>query len=302
MGAGLGYSVMMLALLLPKSDAKALSGKYRLGDVVNGFQAKFGVGWETVRDHYQSVHPGSIAAEYLTVAVTNPKNERVDDFVLLSHIVKQRFDEWPPANAGEDGIGLVGSLPGDDTLVAHLRLGDVTEGLGMKVGYELTAQEIFHDGVWIGAVKTQYVQPRSYYEQVIADLPSSVRNVVLIGSFKHGAKNGSDHHASIGYRELLTQLFECKGFEVVHRFERNPDADMTFAAHAKYFAVGGGGYSTLMGECAHRLGGIVFTCGHFGKKCNYKVRAPFHLPKNRKRRTNSTSNLISISTRLPSCP
>lgn len=301
MALGCLFCAVVCVVLLPLTtggQSKPFGDAYRLGDAVNGFQAKFrSNGWKAVRDHYKTVHPGSIAAEYLNVAAKKPKHYRANDLNLLAHIVEQRFHEWPQVEKGEDGVGLMGSLPGDATLVAHVRLGDVSEGLGREPGQAYTAAEMFQDGVWIGPVKTMYVQPRSYYERVIADLPSTVNQVVLIASFKHNAKNGSDHHASIGYRNLLAQLFECKGFTVVHRFERDPDADFIFASHAKYFAVSGGGYSTLMGDCAYRLGGTVFTCGDSSAVCKYKVR--HH--KRRSRRIVASTNPKPSITR-PSCP
>ena len=230
----------MLALVLLAAVQRM---GYRLGDAVNGYEARWSgrgaKGFRKLGLKYEKAYPGSIAAEYLLTA------GRKDDFDVLADIVRRR---------GELRKAGFHRLPQPDDIVVHLRLGDVLDmGHKRDDGRPDTARN-FNEGVTLTLENVQYVKPRSYYEAVIRATKSGTRHVTLVGSAKHG---GADHYASVQYREDVVRLFEAHNFSVSGRWEKRPDADFVWMAHATTFVLGGGGYSKLVGQVVKRLGGEV---------------------------------------------
>ena len=45
------------------------------------------------------------------------------------------------------------------------------------------------------------------------------------------------------------------GYNVTHRWNHTPDEDLVYMSHARTFVYSGGGFSRIVGECVHRLGG-----------------------------------------------
>jgi hypothetical protein len=214
------WIVLQLAVV---NHGRRLDGKwggYRLGDVVKGYCAAHRKGgWNAVDAHYHTQWPSSIAAEYLH------RTHKRHQYDTLCDIVHER----QPTDA---------SLPPNEA-VLHIRVGDVLH-------HAQSYWEHGSGGSW------KYVKNRHYYERALAALPPNVRNITIVGWDHHGG----NHMESERYRTLLQEFLETNGYHVKHRREHLPDDDFVFMAHAPFFIYGGGGFSRLVGECVHKLGGI----------------------------------------------
>lgn len=209
---------------------------YRIKAIVNGQLADFESRDVALRT-YELDFPGSIATEYLHRTIVP------DDFDTLARIVRDRSNV---------------ALPRSDTIVVHLRLGDVVLA---------PASELWETVELIGPVDgtKYYVKPRSYYERILPLLPSNVSTVVLVGFALHDLKGTifsgkRDPHEtrSAEYRQLVQAWFESKGFIVKNREDQTPDDDLVFMSNAEFYVYSGGGFSRIVGECVKRLGGKVF--------------------------------------------
>jgi hypothetical protein len=244
-----------------KSTTHTLSGAqkvdwrdYRLGDLVKGYFVRGSIGSgaqcrEKIEKHYYSFFPNSIGSDYLRRTVF------FNDFNQLSKIVVERSN-------------VTHEVPLNNSLVIHLRLGDVAEK--------------YEDSYWeaVSLPGKTYMKNRAYFESVILELPRDIRNVELVsGSIRHGNPTTLGLRRSLRYVGLVVKLFESHGFAVSERNSSNvPDDDFVYMARSRWFVyagywrsslilffflllpiiicrIKGGSFSHLVGECVNRLGG-----------------------------------------------
>jgi len=99
------------------------------------------------------------------------------------------------------------------------------------------------------------VKNLAYFEAQIAKLPSSVRTVYIIA----GSHFDIDFARSSDYVRGVRDFFLSNGFVVHLRLGGNPDDDIAFAANARFFIQGGGGFSILLANMVSVMGGQVLT-------------------------------------------
>ena len=253
------------ALALAPEDAHAAReeadwGNYRLTDVENFvYLGAQNYSMAQVAREYRRKWPSSIATEYLGRVPhahgISPSFQNERDNVMCQ-IARERgmMQEVGPA------------VPSPDTLVVHLRVGDVTD---VEAGGRAATSgaALFEHG-------TAYVKARSYYECVVAQLPPTIHNVTILGWSHHlngGLTSGGElRHKqrpknTNEYRALVSNWFSQQGFRVSHRWEHTPDEDFIYMTHAQHFIYGGGGFSDLIGKCIHRFGGTTY--GHAYRPC-----------------------------------
>lgn len=153
-------------------------------------------------------------------------------------------------------------LPGDDTLVIHLRLGDVIEDSPYTVEQHL-AESLEHHG----GVGHYYVKPLSYFEDIVkASNAYGIKKVILVGDTTHQCyvpssdkyvANRSDAK-SLEYATKVLDYFSKQNLDISCYINGNPDYWFSFLCSSKYFAPSGGGYSLLAGAMSSMSGGIVY--------------------------------------------
>ena len=109
--------------------------------------------------------------------------------------------------------------PPNDTVVVHLRLGDVADR-------SRNGSALFESGGgW--PPEWRMVKGRRYYMDAVARLPPSVKRALLVGSVAHSDLH--DHTGSESYREVVAHFFEGRGYAVQTRWDSGqPDADFVF--------------------------------------------------------------------------
>ena len=197
---------------------------YRLGDMITnkgGGRERKGFGFDYHIKHF----PNSIATEYML------KTEKTKDFNTLLDIINKRQPKFYP----------------DDTLVIHLRIGDVIDEIDISLDDMLTKYTKFSNG-------RQYVKPIKYYTNLIDTIHNyKIKKILLIGGF-HRKGN---HDKSLQYVNHIKQLFENNGFKCTTRINENADEDFLIMCNSKYFVPSGGGFSSIIKQMVILKGGTV---------------------------------------------
>ena len=149
-------------------------------------------------------YPNSIADQYVKI-VGYPVNYRVSDFKILKSIFK----------------GLNFKKPNKNTLVIHLRLGDVL------------SKKYIND----------YVYDLSYYKDLLKRIKTNkkIKNVDIVTGLHKNVfvKKSND------YLNKIIKIFE-KDYKVDVVLTKNPDKDLYYMCNSKFFANSGGGFSKLV--------------------------------------------------------
>lgn len=206
--------------------------------------------------HCQS-WPGSLACRYVQ------STEDENDWDALATLIRTRYTS--PA-----------FTPPSDAVVVHLRVGDILgdPSLGEAsygVGH-MTIDQILHSPpVCVLPIRTDeehggesrhcYVKNLAYYEAQVRKLPSHVRTAYLIAGshLPEELAGGSTFQRSSDYVRGIRDFFAAQGFTVHLRLGGAPDDDVAFAAHARYFIMGGGGFSILLANVNRIMNGITLT-------------------------------------------
>jgi len=207
----------------PLESCKLFSGenRYRLGDMIlNEWRWK-----EGGEDYHLENFPDSIASEYMR------KSQTQRNYDVLFQIVEQR--------------SIDADIPEDDTLVVHLRTGDVIEEPRHTVDDILTYYTYYNDKPW-----SQYTPPLRYFTQKIEGLDPEINKVVLVT----GSHIDIPTPKSCQYIAAIQKFFEQNGFTVELRIGGDPDQDFIYMCNAKFFIPSKGGYSTLISTIAEMLG------------------------------------------------
>lgn len=208
------------------------------------------------------------------------------DLELLQRVVRERVEVETASSIKTP------ALPSHDTLVVHLRLGDVVDAAVETVNELLLSQRYFYreplrtgngggcggdcENPWIAPDNLEvkedwnaYVRPLSYYRNLLADLDSGkFTKVVLMGAAHMGQQHERDAGVSDKEGELPTKsciyanalglFFERElGMKATLRLGKPPDEDIVYASHAKTYVQAGGGFSKLLGDLVVEFGGEV---------------------------------------------
>eukprot|EP01084_Bolivina_argentea_P315587 546788_1 len=197
--------------------------RYRLGDMV---QLDRDMRWQG-HQYHKLFYPTSIATEYI-----ERTNEKKDYETMLQIINNRTLD----------------ALPSNDSLVVHLRTGDVIDLSKYSVAELLSSQHLYRGH--------KYSRPLSFYQYVLnklAILHTNVSDVILVTGF-HFNQN---HEKSMQYIAGIKQFFETNGYNTALRMT-DPDSDFLFMCNSKYFVKSGQStYSSLTARMVEMKGGIV---------------------------------------------
>jgi len=199
---------------------------YRLGDMIHrssGHNSRYSK--ETGFNYHIKHFPNSIATEYLL------KTTKSRDYHTLLDIINKRQPKFYL----------------DDTIVIHLRIGDVIDENKIKLDKLLSEYTTFSAGV-------NYVKPIKYYTNLIDTIHNyKIKKILLIGGF-HRKGN---HDKSLQYVNHIKQHFENNGFNCTTRINENADEDFLIMCNSKYFVPSGGGFSSIIKQMVILKGGTV---------------------------------------------
>ena len=151
-------------------------------------------------------------------------------------------------------------LPPLNTLVVHLRIGDVIDGPGdIYSSNTHTVEEYLTDSIddLFSGYKHNYVKPLSYYQGVVNIIKVrgyNVSEVMLIGGFH---KTLSSYKKSLQYVSAVKRFFISAGFNVSTRIDYPADDDFLFMANATFFSPSGGGFSKTIMRMVELMGGVI---------------------------------------------
>jgi hypothetical protein len=224
---------------------------YRLGDYVRrvgGFEDSTCQGRMNYLFYRRMQPKNSIVRQY------GDKTARANDFPVLAEIIKTREAE----------------SASPETLVVHLRLGDVIDNHDRSVDafisgeYEVAEEQwtdTMNGNSWKGSkcsgrsCKSEgYVKPFSYFEALSTTLPPSVTRIALVSGSHTSTKNPQK---SQEYLRRLREMWEQHGFEVEVRWNRPPDDDFAYMSQSKHFVFTGGGFSALVAALVEHFGGTI---------------------------------------------
>jgi hypothetical protein len=210
--------------------------EYRLGDTFN-FHMHLGYKLYLKNFEYQyELFPESFGGrlvKYIIDLGHMPKSESILESLLLN-MIQTYNKEIQPKNT---------------ELVIHCRVGDVIEDSTHTVGEHLRLP-LAADAP--GMSPHIYVQPLSYYEEVLLRCPIHIQNVRLVagGVVRGGNTAGTK---SKEYIHKLTTWFESKGLSVQSTLGGNPDEDFVYMCRAQNFVGGGGGFTQLIRRMREKL-------------------------------------------------
>ena len=218
---------------------------YRIGDMIR-LRSRKENRTVALRLHAKDF-PQSIVMEYLK------KTELDDDMNTLHRIVSDRGKKSD-------------KQAGKNTLVVHLRVGDVFERNPDPVEDILDGKCPVNIGEDGQKHYCHFVLPLHYYTRAAADLKRNfpdISSVVLVGGSHHKLES---YPKSTVYIKRVQREFQKYGFKVRLRLAKNPDEDLIFMGNAKYLLPSGGGYSILVVEVAKRNGATILGAGYDKKK------------------------------------
>ena len=202
------------------------ANQYRLGDMIlikKGNHSRYN---KKKGFNYHIKHfPNSIATEYML------KTEKTKDFNTLLDIINKRQPKFYP----------------DDTLVIHLRIGDVIDNIDINLNNMLSDYTLYKNG-------HQYVKPLKYYTNLIDTIHNyKIKKILLVGGF-HRKGN---HDKSLQYVNRIKQHFENNGFNCTTRINENADEDFLIMCNSKSFVPSGGGSSSIIKQIVILKGGNI---------------------------------------------
>lgn len=197
---------------------------YRLGDFVSGYLQRHHSGNLTA--DVCRKWPSSLGCCYLTRAHGKPHMHRL----LCDEVARRSTNR--------------SDLPAKDTVVVHLRLGDVLDWPYYRE----------HRGC-APAHGCYYVHPVHAYRT--ARIPSSIRTAVIVADPWYRYRADIGNNVSMAYLRQVRDILEGRGLGVVVR-AASADDDFVYASNAQYLvSAKGGGFSALLNACARRTGARV---------------------------------------------
>tara|TARA_B110000008_G_scaffold279437_1_gene326488 strand:+ start:783 stop:1475 length:693 start_codon:yes stop_codon:yes gene_type:complete len=214
------FSCEHISILLQKNKKMVQmiepTKNYRLSDLVNGYIDRH---HNKYRDSPSSSFfceswPSSIGCEYQRM------RKGVDmNISLLKSIIDRRNHNK--------------SFLQNDTLVVHLRLGDVLDLPYYRDSHRKIAK--------------LYVKPLVYYRRF--NIPSNVRNAYIVTNESYRAY--SYPQRSVYYLSNVTNILKQRGLHVRQYKGKSADEDLLFMARSIFFVKSGGGFSNLVSHMIH---------------------------------------------------
>jgi hypothetical protein len=200
---------------------------YRLGDMIRQSNR-----WENDGQEYHFENfPSSIASEYMHR--TNSKN----NMSILEDIIRHR---------STDHI----NLPESDTLIIHLRVGDVVENNQSTVSEILTDYTYLNSHLW-----SSYTPPLKHIHKKLESVKTKLRKITLVAASHEDIETPK----SCQYIAAIQQYFENLGYQVTLRLGQDPDTDFIFLCNAKHLIPSSnGGFAHLIKTMCARLGGNIY--------------------------------------------
>jgi len=169
---------------------------------------------------------GSIADEYYR------KTDKTGNYEILKKIVDRRSKEI--------------EKPPDNSLIIHLRIGDVIDW-----EYSGPIDDLLNglDGDF------GYLKSYDYFKEKILFLnENNIKKIIIVG----GYHTEEDHSRSEEYTEKIKRYLESNDFEVKLKInEGTADEDFLYMCNSKYFLKTDGGYSRTINRIVEMKGGII---------------------------------------------
>lgn len=208
--------------------------EYRLGDAIFGRFKPI-----QTKKYHLKYYPNSIVSMYFK------QTSQFGNLQVLANTVRY-FKE------------IYSDIPPKDSIVIHLRLGDVIEQCTYSVDQHLNADIKYSENKFH---YESFVKPKKYFDdklQKIHELRKTqklqpLKKIIMVYGYHlpHLKMTRSQE-----YTQKLKQHFESQGYTCSIRTSgsassQDADADFVFLCHAKYFIRSGGGYSELAEKIQH---------------------------------------------------
>ena len=140
--------------------------------------------------------------------------------------------------------------PPSDSLVMHFRLGDVIELSKTPVATMISdggSSHPPHGAAFAHAIKS--------LNEIYDDMRSvNLTSVSIVGGTHLAAYSGRRAPKSFAYFHCIVEGLRARNVTVHTRLDMNPDQSFCYASSARYFGVGVGGFSRLIGQVVRALG------------------------------------------------
>ena len=180
---------------------------YRLGDVLKS--KKYRKGFKGKFLHYM-LYPNSIAVNYMKLT------DEDYNYDIISKLVTYYKNKDKPSK---------------ETLIIHIRAGDVIEQSDYTVDEHLSEALPYTN-------KIHYVKPLSYFKDNLKHF-KGINEIVLIS----GGCHCNDFTKSKDYVAKLSNYLTKQEYKVTTRFNGNPDDDFVYMCNSTNFISSGGGFS-----------------------------------------------------------
>ena len=217
--------VIIILLKFPSLDLN-----YRLGDIVT-YEIYFCS--KLTRFWYKFYYKNSIATEYLS------KTGKIYDFDILHQIVKNRSRQLK-------------SIPSEDELIFHLRIGDVVDEYNDNID-DILEKKKTHNYL----ISYEDIENTT---KKLKDKKLNIKKIIIVGGYHiHG-----NHDKSIVYVNKIKEFLEKLNYKVETKIgNKDPDEDFLWLANSKNFLRSKGGFSNLVNKMVELNGGNVLKETYF---------------------------------------
>eukprot|EP00941_MAST-03F_sp_MAST-3F-sp1_P000921 g921.t1 len=235
---------------------------YRLGDVILKRVYRT---YYTPR--YERWYPGSIASQFLKEYPHSlPWECDAENCETTQKSCTECYlDSFPDEEVfALSKISKNFAIPDENTLVVHMRLGDVFANPDQIIG-TLDPVEVFETGLTHTCLEcpredvTNYVKDKKYYDSI--PYIEGIKRITFIGSYIHH-ETAETKRSSLQYVEIMRDYFQKRypNIPIVWRANgrSTPDSDFAYISNAKHYIKGGGGFSKLVGKIVKTNGGNVY--------------------------------------------
>jgi len=188
-----------------------------------------------------------------------PPTEYSADYDILFKICKYRsiaYTKWAAINNDD----ITKYIPEEDTLVVHVRTGDLIEELKSdgyadeNIPFDVNnAEDLLIHGKGYDVGRAHSVFPLEYFKLRTKGLRKYINKVAIVS----GTNSGYDSKLSTDYVKGIGDFYESEGYEVIYRnttkdSELTADDDFIYMSNARYFLPTVGSYGAVIGEMVKR--------------------------------------------------
>ena len=222
---------------------------YRFGDMFFSHKHRNSrLGWQL----HSTLFPQSLAVEYME-RIDDRHNGSDHDYNTMMLILRERL---------ERNETLQRMLPDNNTLVIHLRTGDVIDSDVLEIreflSFNNASSKRRSPGYW-------YTRSLPFYAEIWDQIQAEhieIDKILVITGWHFEIP----HFRSIAYINEIIRYLEQLVDTVVIRINENPDEDVLIMSQSKYFVESGGGFSRMIGQFVERFHGTVY-----GKQINSRL-------------------------------